>query len=802
MMTDQHEEQQENSTMSKSKNKTPGWPALILGVIFPLFVIAFEIYTGMCAESFFDPMPTIYHKFLVLLVPICNLMLWWKLRYGSHFKVGLLLTLAAISLGVAGYYSIIFLPLMPIALIAIVFFGLGLLPFGPLISFIITIRLFRQLREKHQVELGNKHYLLKGVSVAILALIMLDIPSAATYFGANWAANESSNTRAKGIKLLRAFGDEDLLLRLSYDGSRRATGLLSFFAIQVSDSGVISSTKAREIFYQVTGEPFNMRPVPYTGRSWSRFNDMRFDTDQGGTEVGGRVKGLDLVSSRLDGSVSGDDGVAYLEWVLEFKNSSFRQREARVQIALPPESVVSRATLWVNGEEREAAFAGKSKAQRAYQSVVRTRRDPLLVTTLGTDRILAQAFPIEPNGGTIKFRIGITAPLVLDNLKQASLVLPAIVDRNFSINDNVEHAIWIESEQPIDLNLPRIRNESITANLHRVSGNASDVELSGERRKLETQRNPDVKLLISQSVESELVVQEIIKEVPNENSTLLIVIDGSVNIGPYVDDVIESLNQIPINRKVGVMIASEENLSVEIAQWSDSHKQEIVSILSRADFNGGQDNAPALAEAIKQLERYDNAELLWIHAPQPILFEGSTALLEQATNRLLKLPEIFLYSVKPGPNKLLDDSKWVLASKTIPKSGPVKTDLGNYFDSMNPSKIQWIFKRTLTIKDMSVATGSQHIARLWAKDKVYSLIAKDENDDAINLAAKYQLVTAVSGAVVLENQQQYKDNDLTPVDENSVPTIPEPHQWILAFIMVAFLLWFLKQNKLPLIRRI
>lgn len=43
----------------------------------------------------------------------------------------------------------------------------------------------------------------------------------------------------------------------------------------------------------------------------------------------------------------------------------------------------------------------------------------------------------------------------------------------------------------------------------------------------------------------------------------------------------------------------------------------------------------------------------------------------------------------------------------------------------------------------------------------------------------YQLVTPVSGAVVLETQQQYVPTGLTPVDPQTVPAIPEPGTWAL-----------------------
>ena len=103
--------------------------------------------------------------------------------------------------------------------------------------------------------------------------------------------------------------------------------------------------------------------------------------------------------------------------------------------------MVSRATLWVNDEPQEAAFGKSSQVRVAYESVVNTNRAPLLVTTIGADRMLAQAFPIPQYGGTLKFRLGITTPLSLENPSSASMVLPTLIAHNFEINDDFEHQL-------------------------------------------------------------------------------------------------------------------------------------------------------------------------------------------------------------------------------------------------------------------------------------------------------------------------------------------------------------------------
>src|SRR4030095_4408520 len=110
-----------------------------------------------------------------------------------------------------------------------------------------------------------------------------------------------------------------------------------------------------------TGKTFSSVPPPqrhFTRGGWQGLDEFTWDNEHGGEAVGGRVSGLSVAQSRMDGLVDADAGWAYTEWILEFKNVATVDREARAQIKLPQGGVVSRLTLWVNGEEREAAFAG------------------------------------------------------------------------------------------------------------------------------------------------------------------------------------------------------------------------------------------------------------------------------------------------------------------------------------------------------------------------------------------------------------------------------------------------------------
>ena len=67
-----------------------------------------------------------------------------------------------------------------------------------------------------------------------------------------------------------------------------------------------------------------------------------------------------------------------------------------------------------------------------------------------------------------------------------------------------------------------------------------------------------------------------------------------------------------------------------------------------------------------------------------------------------------------------------------------------------------------------------HLARLWAAEEVSRLCDARHSTDAMQLAARYQLVTPVSGAVVLETQAQYQRAGLQPAPPETVPMVPEP----------------------------
>src|SRR6202049_2113018 len=70
-------------------NVAPGEWILAFGVLTPAAAIALELLPRICAQAFFDPLPTYWHALAVAMVPAGNLLVWINLQNGrgGFFKV-------------------------------------------------------------------------------------------------------------------------------------------------------------------------------------------------------------------------------------------------------------------------------------------------------------------------------------------------------------------------------------------------------------------------------------------------------------------------------------------------------------------------------------------------------------------------------------------------------------------------------------------------------------------------------------------------------------------------------------------
>ena len=781
---------------------------LFAGVIMPAISITVEATTHVCAETFFDPIPSTWHLMLVTFVPIAQLHTWFTIRRGTAQSLRLTGWLNALALGVSIFYSFVYLPLLPAAALTLLLI-IGLLPLAPLLSMIAAIVMRHHLTQisakaPQKKFIMRKAGLLTGLVLVAAFIGLLELPASITRYGLRKAASNIPEISAEGIRFLRSYGSREYLLRTCYGRSGWATDFVGFL-FDVQDP--VNPTEARKIYYRVTGETFDTSiPPRRTGGNVIPQEEFDFDSDQGGVRIGGKLKGLSLSSSRIEASANADGGVAYMQWTLSFLNEAQEAREARTEVQLPPGAVVSRLTLWVNGEEREAAFAGRAKVRAAYQQVaIRQRRDPVLVTTAGRDRILVQCFPVPPDGGSIKIRIGITIPLLLEDSYHARLLFPHFLDRNFRIPDNLKHAAWIESKTGMSSSSKLLMTSQFIGGQVVMGGAIPERQMS----------KPEASIMLARAniptwgkdpfENGNFIIQQSIDaSSPNHLYRIVLVVDTSAAMEEFNEEIMAAVKSLPPEFDVKLVLADEERLQGLPATGIE----EASTTLDQAEFLGGADNVPALLKAWDlAAERPGNNAIVWIHGPQLLQLHSTEELVQRWGSGPFG-PSLYSVQTQSGSDVILKTLDGINQVKAVPRTSNLDIDLKKLFQRLTgqASTLEFVrtSKRVERLPDpVEAVETSDHIARLWANDEVARILAvRDDslNEAATMLAVRYQLVTPVSGAVVLETAEQYQAAGLNPVDKGTVPTIPEPEMVALLIVVGILLSWLIYRRRRMILR--
>ena len=461
----------------------------------------------------------------------------------------------------------------------LLFFGLGVLPLTPLLALVATIVATKHLRRLRRAEGAkaitapvNGRAVGIGLAAAIIVFLALELPTTITRYYLRLAASSSPEIRATGLRRLRTIGSENALLRYCHNNP---VGTTDFIGSIISLGDPVTTEQARKIYYQVTGEAFKSKtqPQPAIRRTFDFERDLNLN--RGGREVGGSLSGLSLATSRIDGSLDADTAIGYLEWMLVFKNSNTEPQEARALVALPPGGVVSRLTLWVNGEEREAAFGARAKVRAAYENIVRARRDPVLITTSGDDRVMVQCFPVPP-GGEMKIRFGITAPLIFEKRENVILRLPNLLERNFELGEHAQHSVWFESKRPLESATRSISPEHPAAGLFAVRGVIEDGEMSRSYPTIRAQRSADVDQVWTRdpfSQAGEIIQQRLVEQEGPVPERIVMVVDGSRGMRDFIPAIAESLKKLREPLDLELIVASDEaKLSMRSREWEGWRK--------------------------------------------------------------------------------------------------------------------------------------------------------------------------------------------------------------------------------------
>jgi hypothetical protein len=788
--------QPSSPTPAENLPPVPGWSMVLIvafGVLLPAITLLVEALSHICADTFFDPLPTVGHVFAIAAVPLVSLLSLVMLGRRDPGRIEAALFAQAFTVGIAGVYAVIFAPMAPVAVIGVVFWGLGLLALSPLLALIAGVRALVLLRRlRRAAGLPARRAIIGGLAAGVGLLVALNVPATLTRVMMVRAASDDPAVSRSGITWLRRLGQRELMMRAA---STRARGEFDLLTAGLDVFAPVPYDKTREIYYRVTGRPIEAEPAPRLGFSPVNGRAARqWDVNQAGDAVGVIAwRGLALKSSRFDGSIDARAAVSYVEWTFELKNDAPIAREARAELALPPGGVVSRVTLWIDGVEREAAFAGRDLTRRAYERTVRVRRDPILVTTSAPDRILVQCFPVQPGGGVMKARIGITAPVELNGRTAATLGLPYFTQRNFEVPASVRHAVWIASKDAFEAPAPPLFREHV-ANGEEVRGDVAEPASPGPFAAVTVQRPAaaDVAWTPERAgkdvASGNAVVRQTLRAVTaSPPSRLIVVIDGGAPMKAAAPALAAALRELPAGVPIAIEVAGDDVVDLLGGVVLRIDRDAAAARLRAIDFVGGTDSLPALRAAWELAGA--RGAVLWIHGPQSMVV-APTAALRQRMERRADGPTIYTYAAIGGENRLLSDLGDLPRFHTVPRYLPGHADLDRFLRGLRGEE-RVVAVRTREANGRPGALDgvetSTHLARLWAFDRIDGLIhpasgapaSQAAQKEALALAARYHLVTAVSGAVVLDTQEATDAVTGGESERTQVPTVPEPETWAL-----------------------
>ena len=171
--------------------------------------------------------------------------------------------------------------------------------------------------------------------------------------------------------------------------------------------------------------------------------------------------------------------------------------------------------------------------------------------------------------------------------------------------------------------------------------------------------------------------------------------------------------------------------------------------------------------------------------------------LMQRFERRQKAVRLFDLPVERAPNVIAAGMPRVARYELVSMHRPADEMVGEVLRNLTGVTKSYEMVREKVGATPAGAESNLHLARVWAFDEIERLVKLGDRARAIEIAALYQLVSEVSGAVVLETAEQYRRAGLEPVSPKSVPVVPEPGSWTLMILGAMFLGWYRRRQQKP-----
>jgi hypothetical protein len=737
---------------------------MVAGIALPAAALAIEFQTGMWAENAFDPIPTPAHAAAIGLVPVASGLYLASDRRrtpGTFLQV-----VVGAALGVSVFYGLRTLPYLPLCMVGVLYIGMGFVAASPAFALYVVGRQFSELRKRGAGKLGY------WMAALLFALLLLFASVEGRLREISRVALGPEGPEAEAARETLRFPLTPLP-RTSSDADR-ATGFI--FGGPGPIRGTVSPWDAARLRWLVDGTPVGDDVFRVPSR----------ETDLFGVVSYAPTARLEDPMHEVD--VDADKATAYVETTLVFTNDGSFETECACVLALPEGGVAARASLWNRDVEVAAAFAPTTVAREAYESVVRKRRDPILVTRFGPDRVLLRCYPVPPKD-SMRVRLGFVAPLAPTSPTEATLRLPYVLSKNFPsgpTNGRVD---------------ARLRGEATMTSSNGAATNdgavATSFAIGGEPFGFVVRRSsafPEATEIDDVGEGAFVVRQRLIEPSRRGRKRVVFALDGAASLKTRRDAVTRLVATVPTGVEIALVTSDKDGVrtAVEPTPADVPAKSRVVDAMLALDARGDRDDLPVLFSAYRLADATSGGVVVWCRGFQPYVATSTAGLLAGMDRRAA--PTIVFdapYMEPPAPYDALA-SEIAAARSYRTATGDVKDALSRLYLGGDA----WAFDRSreslpeAASRPAAPKNGGSRLARLYAFDRCEALAAAEKpgwRKEAELLSTRYGLVTAAAGAVALESDAAMADAGLVAPSPGATPRIPysdvpEPETYALLLV--------------------
>ncbi|MBX9694689.1 MAG: hypothetical protein K2Z81_20040, partial [Cyanobacteria bacterium] len=391
---------------------------------------------------------------------------------------------------------------------------------------------------------------------------------------------------------------------------------------------------------------------------------------------------------------------------------------------------------------------------------------PGIITDLGQGRALLHCYPVKAQG-QLKAAVVVTIPLKLHTLTECTLPLPKFVNTNFAIKPDGDHELRVIADEQMSMSAKGIKAAKSPAGYYTIAGKLPTDTMSGAGISLRVNR-PATRgpiALLDDKVKPQRYLVQTIRELPaSPPKQLVVVLDGSETLKPYVNKIMKVLDQISAHVPTSIVVASNEKEQVPEA----IPMKNAINAIKPESFVGGQDNLHAIVKATELAGESGKGAVIWIHGPQPSFNKEIYIVSPFAT-----APACYELSLDKGS---MDASEYFKNHREIGSLTPIARnaspaeDLERFLAKWQPGGHEFMVEYRAydapPTHRMGVTVESQEVSALFAREQVARCLRDGQSEKAVRVAVSHRIVSPVSIAVTVPSGNNSYQATLASTSQN------------------------------------